>query len=132
MPAGSLEFRQKIGKAERHRQAITTGEVVNSAWMVKGGKKTAKADLVRGVIGVPSTVCPVPARSEFSSMHLLESHWADYHELYIWYYYCKLCKTWQKLAREAVGHMKEHVTTPQALLVCGWQLWQDLTTLPSS
>lgn len=68
------------------------------------------AALVEGVRGVSSTICLVLHYSGYFSMdHAIALHWGDCHELYIWYYYCVLCKSWQKVAGKAVAHVHEHV-----------------------
>lgn len=105
----ALKYHQDIGKAEPHCQKFTSSQVMDTTWMVKKGRKVTTAKPV-GVSGVPSTICPVPRCSTvFSSMCPLTCHWADCHELYVWCYYCTLCKNWQKLAHKAVSHVRDHV-----------------------
>lgn len=84
MAVGSLAFHQRLGKLEWYHQLIVAGKVVESTTMVKSGKKVMQ---VVPAGGVPWTVCVIPACSEIiSSPRTLASHWADCHELYIWYY----------------------------------------------
>lgn len=105
-----LAHHQKVGRLVCQHQRTAAGHPVETMHVVKEGRTGTTKTPVGGVGGVASVVCP----SEqcillFKQPTGLVRHWGDCHEPYVWYYYCTLCKNWQKLSCEAVSHVRDHV-----------------------
>lgn len=111
-----VAHQQNVGRLEHQHQQVAADQLVTTTCVMKKGR-TATTDVpVGGVGGIPSMVCPIVECSQFfEQLENLARHWGDCQEPYVWYYYCTLCNSRQKLACQIDSHIRSNIEKCHAL-----------------